>query len=86
LLFGEPGTTTLKRLAPGLLLKAEPGLLTHDATTLGGSSGSPVIAWSGRQRVIGLHFKGHYGVANYCIPLWQLANGPFFATAGISIG
>ena len=31
---------------------------SHDATTLGGSSGSMVIALGGEPKVIGIHFAG----------------------------
>ena len=38
---------------------------THDATTLGGNSGSVVMALSGEMPICGLHFSGHTMTANY---------------------
>jgi V8-like Glu-specific endopeptidase len=57
----------LKRLAPGVAHKplgqvpddARPWVFGHDATTLGGSSGSPVLAWRDAGfGGFGLHFAG----------------------------
>ncbi len=55
----------VKRLSPGRLMGVRPDgkLLEHDATTLGGSSGSPIVDLvSGRVR--GLHFSGSYRKRN----------------------
>lgn len=51
----------MKRLAPGRIMQAAgPGReFRHDASTLGGASGSPIIDLSSR-RVVGLHFSGRY--------------------------
>ena len=58
----------VKRLAPGFVLQALSGqtTLTHDATTLGGNSGSPVLSLE-TGHVIGLHFSGEPGVANTAV-------------------
>lgn len=61
------GLKGYKRLAPGLILEAAGALaddprgwiMTHDATTLGGNSGSAVVDLEGTgDLVLGLHFGG----------------------------
>lgn len=60
-------------LSPGLVQTPAPSLtgspkhwtLTHDATTLGGNSGSCVLAADGSSDVVGLHFAGDWLRANY---------------------
>lgn len=61
------GLYDVKRFAPGYII-APPGsqILSHDATSLGGNSGSPVIRLSD-QKVVGLHFAGSYGVGNSAV-------------------
>ncbi len=61
------GLYNVKRFSPGLL-RVQPGAtrLTHDATTLGGNSGSPVISLDSA-RVVGLHFAGKYSVGNSAV-------------------
>jgi hypothetical protein len=65
-LFG--GLFGVKRISPGLAHRplgsftgdARPWIFGHDTTTLGGSSGSPAIAWlEGVPFVFGLHFAGN---------------------------
>jgi len=61
----------VKRLAPGMThrpLGSLPGdkrrwVFGHDATTLGGNSGSPALAWT--DSAFGLHFAGRSIDANY---------------------
>lgn len=58
----------VKRMAPGKVKQGLSGQakLTHDCTSLGGNSGSPLIhVDSGR--VVGLHFSGIYGVENTAV-------------------
>ncbi|MFI1019084.1 trypsin-like serine peptidase [Streptomyces sp. NPDC020965] len=69
----QPGTTT------GLL--PERTVLTHDCSTLGGNSGSPVFDLTDH-RVLGLHFGGRYGEGNYAVPLWSLVDDPLLIRAG----
>lgn len=56
-----------KRASPGLINPPNagdrPGLFRHDATTLGGNSGGPVIALDSGE-VIGLHVRGGSGPAS----------------------
>jgi endonuclease G len=58
----------VKRFSPGNIIT--PGkntwYLTHDATTLGGSSGSAVVDMA-TQEVVGLHFGGNINKANYAV-------------------
>jgi endonuclease G len=58
----------VKRFAPGLIMQPLRGgqTLTHDCTSLGGNSGSPLIRLPDNV-VVGLHFSGRYGVANYAV-------------------
>lgn len=44
-------------------------VMTHDAATLGGNSGSPVFDFFAvPDRVVGLHYAGRFREANYCHP------------------
>ena len=58
----------VKRFAPGEVVT--PGVdtwyLTHDASTLGGNSGSAVIDLA-TQEVVGLHFGGSFRQTNYAV-------------------
>ena len=77
-IFG--GKYNVKRLQPGT---ARPqakiasfenvvSAMTHDASTLGGNSGSAVIDVQTGQ-VVALHFAGEYLKANYAVPMYELA-------------
>ena len=54
--------------APGKVMQALSGrtVLTHDCTSLGGNSGSPLVRLSDG-KVVGLHFSGRYGVENSAV-------------------
>jgi hypothetical protein len=68
------GVKSFKRLAPGRIMAA-PGelsddprrwILTHDASTLGGNSGSALIDFDADGRtVLGLHFAGYHAQQNW---------------------
>ena len=61
------GLYDVKRFSPGKLLPGEKGeVLSHDCTTLGGNSGSPLISLE-KKAVVGLHFAGEYGVGNSAV-------------------
>jgi hypothetical protein len=74
------GTYNVKRLQPGALrqranIRSFANLVnavTHDASTLGGNSGSAIIDVE-TQQVLGLHFAGEYLKANYAVPMFELA-------------
>jgi serine protease len=59
----SPGAVT----APPGSLQGDPlqWVLSHDATTLGGNSGSCVIRYGPQPGIIGLHFAGEFERANY---------------------
>ena len=60
----DPGEMGRKRASPGRITRRRrsdgAGLFRHDATTLGGSSGSPVVALDSG-KVVGLHYFGGSG-------------------------
>lgn len=61
------GIYNVKRLAPGTVTAVSPdGLLDHDATTLGGNSGSVVLDLA-TGHAIGLHFGGIEGDRNMAV-------------------
>ncbi|MGN6187118.1 MAG: phospholipase D-like domain-containing protein [Thermoanaerobaculia bacterium] len=64
-------TYDIKRVAPGLMGKPNQGWNTHDATTLGGNSGSVVLDLK-TGKAVGLHFAGLYMIENYCVPASRL--------------
>ncbi len=49
--------------------------ITHDASTLGGNSGSAVIDLT-TGLVLALHFGGRYLDTNFSVPSWELAQDP----------
>jgi Trypsin-like peptidase domain len=61
------GIYGVKRLAPGTVMSIAPdGLFDHDATTLGGNSGSVVVDL-GSGKATGLHFGGFEGDRNMAV-------------------
>ena len=62
----------------GPILGTEGSLVYHDASTLGGSSGSPILSFD-THKVVGLHYYGEYGKRNHAVALWKLLDDPFFA-------
>jgi endonuclease G len=63
----------VKRFAPGFVMQALDGqrALTHDCTSLGGNSGSPLISLEDG-KVVGLHYAGLYGVENSAVGVGTL--------------
>lgn len=63
----------VKRVAPGLIMQPLAGdsLLSHDCTSLGGNSGSPLVSLATR-KVVGLHFSGIYGKRNSAVGVGTL--------------
>ncbi len=81
------GIYNVKRLQPG---KVRPrakiqsfetlvNAITHDASTLGGNSGSVVIDIETGE-VVALHFGGVYLEANYGVPMYELARDSLVAS------
>lgn len=67
------GVYNCKRLAAGRVTAVEGrGLLSHDATTLGGNSGSVVVDLN-HGRAVGLHFGGLAGSHNAAVDASMLA-------------
>lgn len=75
----------VKRLQPGRTVgySTRYGAVEHDCSTLGGNSGSPLFDLE-TDRVVGLHFGGRYGTANYAVPLWTLSDDPLLTRAGVN--
>lgn len=61
------GIYDVKRLAVGRLTGLAAGLVSHDATTLGGNSGSALIDLR-TGKAAALHFGGLPGESNYAVP------------------
>lgn len=88
----------VKRLQPGYLgdsvvvenpaargikyLKKGARCLTHDSSTLAGSSGSPVVSFDSGE-VVGVHFWGDPPVANWAIAAADLARDQRIIDAGV---
>jgi endonuclease G len=80
-IFG--GVYHVKRLQPGVVrgrvriesFGNEIAAMTHDASTLGGSAGSPVIDVETGE-VVALQVAGEYLKANYAVPMYELARDP----------
>lgn len=84
------GKYYVKRLQPGLLrgrasvssYQKAVDAVTHDASTLGGNSGSCVVD-VGSGEVIGLHFAGIYKKENYAVPAFELSRDDKILAAGV---
>lgn len=73
----------VKRIAPGRII-LDPNSNTqdslrisfgHDASTFGGASGSPILAWAAEDKpAIGLHFAGATSVSNYAVAIAKAAD------------
>lgn len=85
------GVFNVKRLQPGYLkprarvesFDKNVNAATHDASTLGGNSGSAVIDILSGQ-VVALHFAGRYLEANYAVPTADLAKDARVVNAGVN--
>lgn len=76
----QPGHATGRRSVAsyGRTVRA----LSHDASTLGGNSGSAVLSVA-TGRVVGLHFAGVYLESNYAVPAFELARDGRVVDAGV---
>ena len=68
----------VKRFSPGTLMDGSgsslggaEAFLFHDCSTLGGSSGSPLISID-QGRVVGIHFSGLFENKNWAWPMWRV--------------
>ena len=90
-IFGD--VYNVKRMLPGKLDPVRPidsfghkvEAATHDASTLGGNSGSAVIDVE-TGHVIALHFAGLYLDANFAVPTAELARDQRVVDSGVSFG
>jgi Trypsin-like peptidase domain len=94
-IFGD--TYYVKRLQPGVVLSGETPItqspcsqnmrardvMYHDASTLGGNSGSCVVDLETNQ-LIGLHNAGLYTKYNQAIALWTLTDDPLLGGADVN--
>ena len=88
-IFG--GMYDVKRLQPGKLrerrsvesFKNQVNAITHDASTLGGNSGSAVIDIKTGE-VVALHFGGMYLDANFAVPSFELSRDNKLVDMGVS--
>ncbi len=87
-IFG--GVFDVKRLQPGYLrqrrkirsFENQVNAITHDASTLGGNSGSAVIDVKTGE-VVALHFAGLYLDANFAVSAYELARDSRVVDAGV---
>jgi serine protease len=79
----------VKYLSPGAITR-QPGsvggdrrgwVFAHDATTLGGNSGSCVIRYGPKPAIVGLHFAGQLEQANYAHALQRVVGGKYLPPA-----
>ena len=63
-IFG--GIYGVKRLHPGKVMGVRERYVTHDCSTLGGNSGSAVVAFE-TGFVVGLHFGGNFRSRNFAV-------------------
>jgi endonuclease G len=84
------GVFNVKRLQPGVLtgqktVRSFENLveaLKHNASTLGGNSGSAVLDITSGE-VVGLHFGGVYLDSNYAVPVYELSQDQRVVDAGV---
>lgn len=87
------GVYNVKRLQPGTLTGRRTvrsfenlvSALKHNASTLGGNSGSAVVDLSSGE-VVGLHFAGVYMDSNYAVPAHDLSRDQRVVDAGVTFG
>jgi endonuclease G len=92
--FGD--TPGYKRLQPGRLTEridyvpesqSFPRVLAvgHNASTLGGNSGSLVVDLN-RKQVLGVHFAGQPFVTNWAVPTWEIFRDSRIRDLGLNFG
>lgn len=73
--FGTGGVPGVRRASPGRVIRCAPARFSHDCSTLGGSSGSPVVERA-TGVVIGVHASGAFAVRNGAISTAALFDDP----------
>ncbi|MCI5168371.1 MAG: serine protease [Candidatus Electrothrix sp. GM3_4] len=78
------GIYGVKRLMLGLI--GPPSVydqtITHDASTLGGTGGAPVIDLE-TGKILGIHYSGTSHAINYAVSAWELARDPWVYSHGV---
>ncbi|MEZ4302420.1 MAG: serine protease [Polyangiaceae bacterium] len=74
------GKFGVKRVSPGVVTGVERAVLYHDASTLGGSSGSPILDVE-TGRVVGVHSLGDFALRNAAVPVGALSDTPELSAA-----
>ncbi|HWI00590.1 MAG TPA: serine protease [Propionibacteriaceae bacterium] len=80
-----PPAGAIFRMEPCSTGAEQEDVMFHDASTLGGNSGSCVVDLESNQ-VMGLHFAGQYMQYNEAVALWRLADDPLLVGAGVKFG
>lgn len=82
-----PVATRVKRVSPGRIfaLDGPRRAFRHDATTLGGNSGSPVVDLA-THRVLGLHYSGLHMTGNLAVDLARLVDDPLLKSNHVQFG
>jgi len=66
------GDFSVKRAAPGVVVSTRAPHLSHDCSTLGGNSGSPVLSMATAE-VVGVHSSGYFMYRNQAVLAAELA-------------
>jgi endonuclease G len=67
------GHFNVKRLQPGLITGVDSTIFRHDCTTMGGSSGSPLLNVETGE-VLGIHSRGEFMLHNSAVSATVLAD------------
>jgi endonuclease G len=64
------GQFGLRRASPGIVREARPDAIAHDCSTMGGSSGSPLLSLATGD-VVGVHYEGRSAYENRAVPIGE---------------
>lgn len=86
------GVYNVKRILPGRIRPTntiqsfghQTSALTHDASTLAGNSGAPVLDVE-TGTVVGIHFASRYLESNFCVPSFELSRDPQLLQFGVNV-
>lgn len=62
------GSLGVRRTSPGVVRNSSARMIRHDCSTMGGSSGSPLLALD-TGAVVGVHYEGRSAYENHAIPI-----------------